>query len=309
MITEYLNFVGAADGLRTVEQEMIEEGLGDDCSLWYTSQLARMKLVPLVETGRFLFACIPVGKSVSSQGMGYLIKSLEDFNSYGDCSAWGGLILIKSWYYPSNDWNDRKWWSASVWSIAERVLTVSSRWSRVHSSLHHILFIWSQSSTHSQASLSLLSSVSSSAAFFPLHLKKEHLLRLSVSLLSPSSSSPQDLALLPGWAPLQQDLPMGGAGSCTSITFKRLISAWTLKDFQNYATMRRDRSHGGRGGLVTLVHHSISFKVPDGYIFSYQMTSLLKDIRSGGWDWPQRIGRHWSLLMSMLWDFNTHHRS
>ena len=38
----------------------------------------------------------------------------------------------------------------------------------------------------------------------------------------------------------------------------------SLKEFTDYATVRRDRpTGGGGGGLVTLVHHSVTYSVPD----------------------------------------------
>ena len=58
----------------------------------------------------------------------------------------------------------------------------------------------------------------------------------------------------------------------------------SLKEFTDYATVRRDHPTGGGGwGLVTLVHHSLSKRVPDRGI-------LPDDGSPGSRDWPR--GNH-----------------
>ena len=58
----------------------------------------------------------------------------------------------------------------------------------------------------------------------------------------------------------------------------------SLKEFTDYATIKHDRPLGGGGGLVTLVHHSVTFRVPDGGILPNDATAgvLAVEAKLGG---------------------------
>ena len=58
----------------------------------------------------------------------------------------------------------------------------------------------------------------------------------------------------------------------------------SLKEFTDYATIRRDRPGGCGGGLATLVHHSVPFRVPDGDILPKDDTAevLAVEVDLGG---------------------------
>ena len=56
---------------------------------------------------------------------------------------------------------------------------------------------------------------------------------------------------------------------------------YALKDFTGYTTIRRDRStRSSGGGLVALVHHSVSYKVPVFDIFPDDNTAEVLSVEA-----------------------------
>ena len=105
----------------------------------------------------------------------------------------------------------------------------------------------------------------------------------------------------------------------------------SLKEFTDYATVRRDRpTGGGGGGLVTLIHHSVPYRVPDSGILPDDDMAKVQTVETflGGTtltfvnvhippasSWPRNYAPDFDALLEnrgdqmVLGDFNTHHPS